>query len=204
MPAIVALRRALARAPRPARRASPARADAVGALSFAGGRRGRRPRGARRSGRATVPVPGGAPSSAATTLVASRADARRGENDDPPGDRDERRTGRAGPYSQAIAAGGFVFCAGQLGLDPTSGELPDGIEAQAERALANSGRPRRRRLRWGDVVKTTIFLADIGDFAAVNGIYGRFSSTRRRPVHVRRRALPKGGLVEVEAIARRR
>jgi 2-iminobutanoate/2-iminopropanoate deaminase len=108
-----------------------------------------------------------------------------------------------GPYSQAIAAGGLVFCAGQLGLDPVTGELPGGVEAQAERALQNLAAVLDAAgCTWGDVVKTTIFLADIGDFAAVNAIYGRFVAD---PPPARSTfavgSLPKGGLVEVEAIA---
>jgi 2-iminobutanoate/2-iminopropanoate deaminase len=108
-----------------------------------------------------------------------------------------------GSYSQAVVAGGFVFTAGQLGADPASGELADGVAAQAERSLANlaavlaaagSGLER--------VVKTTIFLADMADFAAVNEVYTR---TMPAPMPARStvavRALPKGGLVEMEMVA---
>jgi 2-iminobutanoate/2-iminopropanoate deaminase len=108
-----------------------------------------------------------------------------------------------GPYSQAISAGGLVFCAGQLGLDPTSGELPGGVEAQAARSLENlTAVLDAAGCSWGDVVKTTIFLADIGDFAAVNAVYGRFvvdPPPARSTFAVG--SLPKGGLVEIEAIA---
>jgi 2-iminobutanoate/2-iminopropanoate deaminase len=110
-----------------------------------------------------------------------------------------------GPYSQAIRSGDMVFCSGQLGLDPATGELADGVELQAERALRNlqtildaAG------VSFDDVVKTTIFLADIGDFAAVNAVYARFMPDpppARSTVQVA--ALPKGGRVEIEAIARR-
>ena len=110
-----------------------------------------------------------------------------------------------GPYSQGIRSGEFVFCSGQLGLDPTTGELADGVEAQAERSLRNlqsvldaSG------LTFDDVVKTTIFLADVNDFTAVNAVYARFMPEpppARSTIGVA--ALPKGGLVEIEAIARR-
>ena len=110
-----------------------------------------------------------------------------------------------GPYSQAIRSGDTVFCSGQIGLDPATGELADGVEAQAERALRNlaavldaSG------LGFDDVVKTTIFLADIGDFGAVNAIYGRHMPDpppARSTIGVG--ALPKGALVEIEMIARR-
>ena len=111
-----------------------------------------------------------------------------------------------GPYSQAIATEGFLFCSGQIGLDPATGELADGIEAQAERALRNlEAVLDGDGLGWGDVVKTTIFLADIGDFATVNGIYAAHQAD---PPPARSTfavgALPKGALIEIEAIARRR
>ena len=108
-----------------------------------------------------------------------------------------------GPYSQAIQAGGLVFTAGQLGLDPTSGELAAGAAAQADRALRNlsaildaAGTSLER------VVKTTIFLAEMADFAAVNEVYASHFSTpypARSTVAVK--ALPKDALVEIEAVA---
>lgn len=110
-----------------------------------------------------------------------------------------------GPYSQAIASGDLLFCSGQLGLDPVTGELADGVEAQADRAMRNlvavldaAG------VTMADVVKTTIFLADIADFAMVNAVYGRYMPDpppARSTVQVA--ALPKAGRVEIEAIARR-
>jgi 2-iminobutanoate/2-iminopropanoate deaminase len=111
-----------------------------------------------------------------------------------------------GPYSQGILADGLVFCSGQLGLDPATGNLVDGgVEAQAERALKNLGAVLDAAgATFADVVKTTIFLVDIGDFAAVNAVYATFMPEpppARSTVGVA--ALPKGGLVEVEAIARR-
>lgn len=110
-----------------------------------------------------------------------------------------------GPYSQAIRSGDMVFCSGQLGLEPVSGELVEGVEAQAERALRNlQSVLDAAGLGFDDVVKTTIFLADIGDFAAVNAVYARFMADpppARSTVQVA--ALPKGGLVEIDAIARR-
>ena len=111
-----------------------------------------------------------------------------------------------GPYSQAIAVDGLLFCSGQLGLDPESGILVEGgVEAQAERSLKNLAAVLDAAgLGWADVVKTTIFLADIADFAAVNAVYGRFMPDpppARSTVQVA--ALPKGGLVEIEATARR-
>jgi len=110
-----------------------------------------------------------------------------------------------GPYSQAIALDGLLFCSGQLGLDPGSGDLVDGVEAQAERSLLNlQAVLAAAGMTFGDVAKTTIFLADINDFAAVNAVYGRFMPDpppARSTVQVA--ALPKGGRVEIEAIARR-
>ena len=83
--------------------------------------------------------------------------------------------GAIGPYSQAIRSGDMVFCSGQLGIEPVSGELVEGVEAQAERALRNlQSVLDAAGLGFDDVVKTTIFLADIGDFAAVNAVYARF------------------------------
>ena len=111
-----------------------------------------------------------------------------------------------GPYSQGIAVDGFVFCSGQLGLDPATGELvPGGVEAQAERALRNLAAVLDAAgAAMGDLVKTTIFLADIGDFATVNSVYAKHVPN---PPPARSTfavgALPKGGLVEIEAIARR-
>jgi 2-iminobutanoate/2-iminopropanoate deaminase len=109
-----------------------------------------------------------------------------------------------GPYSQGIATDGLVFCSGQIGLDPATGDLVEGgVEAQAERALRNlSAVLDAAGCSWADVAKTTIFLADIGDFAAVNAIYGRVMPD---PPPARSTfaagALPKGARVEIEAIA---
>jgi 2-iminobutanoate/2-iminopropanoate deaminase len=111
-----------------------------------------------------------------------------------------------GPYSQAIAIDGFVFCSGQVGLDPASGELVDGgIEAQADRALRNIAAVLDAAgLGMADVVKTTLFLADIGDFATVNEVYGRhFPDPPPARSTFAVAALPRGARVEVEAIARR-
>jgi 2-iminobutanoate/2-iminopropanoate deaminase len=110
-----------------------------------------------------------------------------------------------GPYSQAIRSGDMLFCSGQLGIDPATGELVEGVEAQAERALRNlQSVLDAAGLGFDDVVKTTIFLADIGDFTAVNAVYARFMSDpppARSTIQVA--ALPKAGRVEIEAIARR-
>lgn len=110
-----------------------------------------------------------------------------------------------GAYSQAIAAGDLVFCSGQVGLDPATGELVEGVEAQAERALRNLAAVLDAAgVGFADVVKTTIFLADVADFAAVNGIYGSFMPDpppARSTIGVG--GLPRGARVEIEAIARR-
>lgn len=110
-----------------------------------------------------------------------------------------------GPYSQGIRSGELVFCSGQLGLDPVSGELADGIEAQAERSLRNLASVLDAAgLSFDDVVKTTIFLADVNDFATVNGVYAKFMPDpppARSTIGVG--ALPKNGLVEIEMIAHR-
>lgn len=110
-----------------------------------------------------------------------------------------------GPYSQAIAAGGFVFCAGQIPLDPATGKLVEGpIEVQAERVLANvkavleaAGTSLDR------VVKATVFLADLADFAGMNGVYTRWFPGEPRPARTTIQAarLPAGARVEIEVIA---
>jgi 2-iminobutanoate/2-iminopropanoate deaminase len=109
-----------------------------------------------------------------------------------------------GPYSQAVLAGGFLFTAGQVGLDPATGKLvAGGVEAQARRALANL----REVLEAGGsglshVVKTTVFVADMADFTTVNGVYAEaFGEHRPARSTVQAAALPLGALVEVEAVA---
>ena len=112
-----------------------------------------------------------------------------------------------GPYSQGIATDGLLFTAGQAALDPATGQLVEGgIEAETERVMANlTSVLDAAGCAWGDVVKTTIFLVDMADFATVNAIYGRFMSDpppARSTVGVA--ALPKGARVEIEAVARLR
>jgi len=109
-----------------------------------------------------------------------------------------------GPYSQGIDTGATVYCSGQLGLDPATGTIVDGgVEAQANRAMRNLAAVLDAAgLTFANVVKTTIFLADMGDFAAVNGVYAGYMPVpppARSTVEVA--ALPKGGLVEIEATA---
>ena len=110
-----------------------------------------------------------------------------------------------GPYSAAIATGDLLFCSGQLGMDPATGDLRDGVAAQAEQALVNL-RALLAAAGFGveHVVKCTIFLANLADFATVNEIYGRtFSEPYPARSTVQVAGLPKGGLVEIEAIAQR-
>jgi 2-iminobutanoate/2-iminopropanoate deaminase len=108
-----------------------------------------------------------------------------------------------GPYSQGIRAGDFVFASGQLGLDPKTGDLRQGVAEQAEQALDNLAAVLREGgAGMADVVKTTIFLADMGDFQAVNAIYGaRFAGAPPARSTVQVAGLPKGGLVEIEMLA---
>lgn len=108
-----------------------------------------------------------------------------------------------GPYSQGIRSGGWAFTAGQLGADPGTGELKEGIEAQTIQALTNVGAILEAAgLGWGDVVKTTVFLADMADFQAFNAVY---AEVLEEPFPARSTVeaagLPKGALIEVEAVA---
>jgi 2-iminobutanoate/2-iminopropanoate deaminase len=131
--------------------------------------------------------------------------------------RDEAMTDRAqiqtpdapaaiGPYSQAVSAGGFIFCSGQIGLDPATGQIvPGGIEPETRRVIANlvavlsAGGVGPEK-----VVRTTIYLADLQDFATVNAIYAEtFGSAPPARATVQVAALPKGARVEIDAIAMR-
>jgi 2-iminobutanoate/2-iminopropanoate deaminase len=110
-----------------------------------------------------------------------------------------------GPYSQGIVVDGLFFSAGQAALDPATGVLVEGgIEPETERVMANlTAVLDAAGATWNDVVKTTIFLVEMGDFATVNAIYGRFVGDpppARSTVGVA--ALPKGARVEIELIAR--
>lgn len=108
-----------------------------------------------------------------------------------------------GPYCHAKLAGNTLYCSGQLGLIPETGALAEGVEAQAKQALENLGVILKEAgMDYADVVKTTVFLADINDFAAINAIYADYFKVEppaRSCVEVA--ALPKGGLFEVEAVA---
>ena len=108
-----------------------------------------------------------------------------------------------GPYSHAVVINDMVFTSGQLGLIPETGKLPEGVEAQTEQALINL----RNVLKASGtdmehVVKTTVFVQDLADFAKVNAVYAKFFATNppaRSCVKVAK--LPAGGLVEIEAVA---
>jgi 2-iminobutanoate/2-iminopropanoate deaminase len=108
-----------------------------------------------------------------------------------------------GPYSQAIVAGGLVFCSGMAGIDPATGTIADGIEAQTEQALLNLAAVLRAAgSSMDDVVKTTIFYANVDDFGRLNEVYAGHMPypppARSAPANVR---LPRGLLVSIDAIA---
>jgi 2-iminobutanoate/2-iminopropanoate deaminase len=109
-----------------------------------------------------------------------------------------------GPYSQAVIAGGLLFTAGQIALDPATGQMIDGdIVAQTERVMTNLTEVLATAgAAWGDVVKTTVFLIDLADFPVVNEIYGkRLGAARPARSTVQVAALPRGALVEIDAVA---
>ena len=109
--------------------------------------------------------------------------------------------GAIGPYSQGYVAGGFVFTSGQIPVDPATGEIPEGIAAQAERSCLNvaailnaAGSDMSR------VIKTTCFLADMGDFAAFNEVYAKYFTGKPARSCVAVKTLPKNVLCEIEAV----
>jgi 2-iminobutanoate/2-iminopropanoate deaminase len=107
-----------------------------------------------------------------------------------------------GPYSQAIVAGGFVFCSGTAGIDPATGDAAEGIEAQTEQALQNlAAILAAAGASMADLVKVTIFYADVGDFAKLNEVYARYMPdpppARSAPANVK---LPHGLLISIDAI----
>ena len=108
-----------------------------------------------------------------------------------------------GPYSQAIELNGTLFISGQLPVNPESGEIPAGIEAQTHQALNNIGAILEEAgLTFNDVAKTTVLLQDINDFAAMNAVYAEyFPQDKPARVCYQVAALPKGALTEIDAIA---
>ena len=113
-----------------------------------------------------------------------------------------------GPYAQAIAAGPYVFASGQIALDPVTGQLVDGdAAAQARQVMANVAAVLAAAgLAFPDIVKTTIFLTDMADFAAVNAVYAECFEAGPVPARstVAAAALPRGSAVEIEVVALRR
>ena len=107
-----------------------------------------------------------------------------------------------GPYSQGVSAGGIVITSGQLPVDPATGAMPEGIAAQAEWSCKNVGAILDAAGTGFDkVIKTTCFLADIGDFAAFNEVYAKYFTSKPARSCVAVKDLPKGALCEIEAIA---
>ena len=110
--------------------------------------------------------------------------------------------GAIGPYSQAFEVSGLVITSGQIPVDPADGSVPEGIAAQAEQSCKNVGAILTAAgSSFEKVVKTTCFLADMGDFAAFNEVYAKFFTSKPARSCVAVRALPKGVLCEIEAIA---
>ncbi|HPR82688.1 MAG TPA: RidA family protein [Pontiellaceae bacterium] len=108
-----------------------------------------------------------------------------------------------GPYSQAVKAGGTLYCSGQIPLNPATGAIPDGINAQTLQVLANlSAVLKAGGADFSNVVKTTVFLKDMNDFPAMNAIYAEaFTGTPPARSTVQAARLPKDVLVEIDAIA---
>ena len=107
-----------------------------------------------------------------------------------------------GPYSQALVYGDMIFISGQIPVDPATGEVPEGIEAQAHQSCSNVGAVLEAAGSGFDkVIKTTCFLADMGDFAAFNAVYEKYFVSKPARSCVQAGALPKGGLFEMEVIA---
>lgn len=107
-----------------------------------------------------------------------------------------------GPYSQGIVAGGFAYCSGQIPVNPTDGTIPEGIEAQAHQSCKNVAAVLAAGGSGIDkVVKTTCFLADMADFATFNKVYAEYFTSKPARSCTAVKALPKGVLCEIEAIA---
>jgi 2-iminobutanoate/2-iminopropanoate deaminase len=116
----------------------------------------------------------------------------------------EKAPAAIGPYSQAVLTGGFLFCSGQISIDPATGKMVEGgIEIQTERVLRNLAAVLEEGgASLQSVVKTTVYLADLSDFTAMNGVYGTFF-TENPPARATIEAakLPAGALVEIDAVA---
>ena len=109
-----------------------------------------------------------------------------------------------GPYSQAVVAGNFLFTAGQIAIDPATGQIVQGdVTAQTERVMRNLAAVLENAgVSWADVVKTTVYLQDMADFPRVNEVYGRvIGDARPARSTVQVAGLPRGVLVEIDAVA---
>ena len=107
-----------------------------------------------------------------------------------------------GPYSQGYEVNGLVFTSGQIPVDPATGSIPEGITQQADQACRNVGAVLAAAgVNFENVVKTTCFLADMGDFAQFNSVYEQYFVSKPARSCVAVKALPKGVLCEIEAIA---
>ena len=114
----------------------------------------------------------------------------------------DKAPGAIGPYSQGYIANGFVYTSGQIPVEPETGNIPQGIAAQAERSCRNVGAILEAAgAGFENVIKTTCFLADMGDFAAFNEVYAKFFVSKPARSCVAVKDLPKGVLCEIEAIA---
>lgn len=110
-----------------------------------------------------------------------------------------------GPYSQAVAAGGFLFTAGQIALDPKTAQVVEGgVEEQTERVMTNlTAVLKEAGATWSSVVKTTVYLHDMADFPAMNEVYGRWlGDARPARSTVQAAGLPRGVLVEIDVVAK--
>lgn len=114
----------------------------------------------------------------------------------------KKAPGAIGPYSQGFEVNGLVFISGQIPVNPETGEVPEGIAAQAEQSCKNAGAIlEAARSGLDKVFKTTCFLADMGDFAAFNEVYAKYFTSKPARSCVAVRELPKGVLCEIEAVA---
>ena len=114
----------------------------------------------------------------------------------------DRAPGAIGPYSQGYEVNGFIYTSGQIPVDPATGNIPAGIAAQAEQSCKNVGAILEAAgAGFEQVIKTTCFLADMGDFAAFNEAYAKYFVSKPARSCVAVKELPKGVLCEVEAIA---
>ena len=110
--------------------------------------------------------------------------------------------GAIGPYSQGYVVNGFVYTSGQIPVDPVSGQIPEGIAAQADQSCRNVGAILEAAgSDFDKVLKTTCFLADMADFAAFNEVYAKYFVSKPARSCVAVKSLPKGVLCEIEAIA---